>query len=83
MSDTVRYILVAVGALLLLPGLCSLYFIFEFARTSGNVLDFGGLFLVIWAGTFIIAALGVFMEQALLEYANGLRPGLLGGPDDE
>lgn len=67
MSDTVRYILVAVGALLLLPGLCSLYFIFEFARTSGNVLEFGGLFLIIWVGTFIIAALGVWLMRAALK----------------
>jgi hypothetical protein len=67
MSGLVRYILVAVGALLLLPGLCSLYFIFEFARTSGNVLDLGGLFLIVWGGTFIIAVLGVWLMRAALK----------------
>jgi hypothetical protein len=67
MSGLVRYILVGVGALLLLPGLCSLYFIFEFARTSGNVLDLGGLFLIVWGGTFIIAVLGVWLMRAALK----------------
>ena len=29
----------------------------------------------------VITVLGVFIEQALLEYANGLRKGLFGSPD--
>ena len=29
----------------------------------------------------VITVLGVFMDQALLEYANGLRKGLFGSPD--
>jgi hypothetical protein len=29
----------------------------------------------------VITVLGVFMEQALLEHANGLRKGLFGSPD--
>jgi hypothetical protein len=39
--------------------------------------------VVVGAIYLVITILGVLMEQALLEYANGLRRGLLGSPDDE
>jgi hypothetical protein len=67
MSDLVRYILIAVGALLLLPGFCSLYFIFEIGRTPGNVFELGGLFIVVWGASFLITALGVWLIRTAVK----------------
>ena len=67
MSDLVRYILIAVGVLLLFPGLCSLYFIFEIGRTPGNMFDLGGLFIVTWGVSFVVAALGVWLIRTAVK----------------
>ena len=73
MSGFVKFLLIFVGIALLLPGFCSLYFIFEIARTSGNMFDLGGLFVIVWGGTFIIAALGVWLIRTAVKQRSSPR----------
>jgi hypothetical protein len=57
--------------------------VFDGARECYSRLRHGDWLVVVGVIYLVIAALGVFMEQALLEYANGLRQGPLGSLDDE
>jgi hypothetical protein len=57
--------------------------LFDGARDCYARLLRGGWLLVVGVIYLVIAILGVFLEQPLLEYANGLRQGLLGSSDDE
>lgn len=50
-------ILVLIGIVLILPGVCSLVVL----ATSGSAGDIPGAILVLWAITFLIAAAGVLV----------------------
>ena len=55
--------------------------VFDGARACYTRLRHLDWLVVVGVIYLVITALGVFMEQALLEYANDLREGLFGGPD--
>ena len=64
MSDVTRMLLGALGAILLLPGVCALGFMFVVALDwlrGVRANDYFGLMLVIWAISLAISALGLWL----------------------
>jgi hypothetical protein len=68
MSGFVKFLLIFVGIALLLPGFCSLYFIFELTRTGDSLRGANGiLILTIWGASFVVAALGVWLVRTAVK----------------
>ena len=61
MPRFVKFLLVAAGFILLLPGACSLYFMFEFLRNARNLGPRDHVIVVIWVVTLVVAALGIWV----------------------
>jgi uncharacterized membrane protein YjjB (DUF3815 family) len=62
-----KFLLVVAGLILLLPGACSLYFIFEFLKNARNFGPGDGIVVAIWVVSLIVFALGVWLIRTAVK----------------